>query len=107
MGEQFAGMPSVFAGDQVHLAQNSERPQSNVLEIAYRGGNEVKRPRHDEILAPSKSPGQSHLTLRQQYPYQPVRPMPHYNSGPEEGLVSALPVAISARSSNGETLIKS
>ena len=43
MFEQLAGMPRVLGGDDVTLAQDAERAERDVLEVANRRGDEVKR----------------------------------------------------------------
>ena len=39
MTTQLPGMISAFSSNQRHLPQSPEGPQGNVLEVAYRGGN--------------------------------------------------------------------
>ena len=41
MAQQNAGMPRVFRGDQIRLAQHTLRPAGHVLEVAYRRGHHV------------------------------------------------------------------
>ncbi len=43
MFEQLPGMPRVLGGDHVALAQDAQRAQRDVLQVANRRGDEVKR----------------------------------------------------------------
>ena len=49
-------MPSVLAGHQVHLLEDLQHPQSDVFEIAYRCGTDVKHGR--ELLSVRTGAGQ-------------------------------------------------
>ena len=43
MFQQLPGMPRILGGDHVALAQDAERAERDVLEVANRRGHEVKR----------------------------------------------------------------
>ena len=40
--QEFRGLPGVFAGDQVHFAQQAQRAHGNVLQVSDRRGNDIE-----------------------------------------------------------------
>ena len=51
MVQQFTGVPRVLAGDNVHRPQNVQGAERDVLQVADRRSNKVKRSRHIENIA--------------------------------------------------------
>ena len=42
MGKKLAGMPGILGGDQVHLLEDADGPEGDVLQVADGGGDDVK-----------------------------------------------------------------
>lgn len=43
MRQQLAGMAGILGGDEMHFAQNAERPRAHVLEVSNGSSDQIKR----------------------------------------------------------------
>ena len=50
--QQFAGLPGVFAGDQIGFAQHAQGAQRDVFQIADGRRDKVERSRHRSTMKP-------------------------------------------------------
>jgi hypothetical protein len=64
MGEKLAGPPRIFGGDQVHLFQNPQSPQRNVLKVADGSRDDIKNSRRRLIFHDRNSPREIFPRLR-------------------------------------------